>query len=121
MLYVTNHESDINKPSLHAEDPYEAKCQLLINKIESTGLKYSNDSKAFIEYSNDMDDIYKNNKEYNPNKKQKILIVFDDRIADMLSNKKLNPIITEVFIRGRKLNISLVFIAQSYFAVSKNI
>ena len=68
-----------------------------------------------------MDGIYKNNKEYNPNKKQKILIVFDDRIADMLSNKKLNPIITEVLIRGRKLNISLVFIAQSYFAVSKNI
>ena len=68
-----------------------------------------------------MDDIYKNNKEYNPNKKQKILIVFDDRIADMLSNKKLNPIVTEVFIWGRKLNISLVFIAQSYFAVSKNI
>ena len=121
MLYVTNHESDINKLSLHAEDPYEAKCQLLINKIESTGLKYLNDSKAFIEYSNDMDDIYKNNKEYNPNKKQKILIVFDDRIADMLSNKKLNPIVTEVFIWGRKLNISLVFITQSYFAVSKNI
>ena len=121
MLYVTNHESDITKLSLHAEDRYEAKCQLLINKIESTGLKYLNDSKAFIEYSNDMDDIYKNNNEYNPNKKQKILIAFDDRIADMLSNKKLNPIVTEVFIWGRKLNISLVFIAQSYFAVSKNI
>ena len=57
-----------------------------------------------------MDDIYKNIEEYNPNKKRKILIVFDDTIADMLSNKKLNPIVTELFVRGRKLNISLVFI-----------
>ena len=70
---------------------------MLINKRESTGLKYLNDSKAFIEYSNDMDDIYKNIEECNPNKKQKILIVFDDMIADMLSNKKLNPIVTELF------------------------
>ena len=68
-----------------------------------------------------MGDIYKNIEERNPNKKRKILIVFDDMIADMLSNKKLNPIVTELFIRSRKLNISLVFIAQSYFAVSKNI
>ena len=68
-----------------------------------------------------MDDIYKNIEEYNPNKKRKILIVFDDMIADMLSNKKLNPIVTELLIRGRKLNISLVFITQSYFAVPKNI
>ena len=68
-----------------------------------------------------MNDIYKNIEEYNPNKEQKILIVFDDMIADMLSNKKLNPIVTELFIRGRKLNISLVFITQSYFAVPKNI
>ena len=66
-----------------------------------------------------MDDIYKNIEEYNPIKKQKILIVFDDMIAELLSNKKLNPIVTELFIRGRKLNISLVFITQSYFAVPK--
>ena len=68
-----------------------------------------------------MDDIYKNIEEYNPNKKQKILIVFDDIIADMLSNKKLNPAVSELFNRGKKLNISLVFITQSYFAVPKNI
>ena len=68
-----------------------------------------------------MDDIYKNIEEYNPNKKRKILIVFDDMIADMLSNKKLNPIVTELFIRGRKLKISLAFITQFYFAVPKNI
>ena len=66
-----------------------------------------------------MDDIYKNIEEYHPNKKRKILIVFDDLLADMLSNKKLNPIVTELLIRGRKLNISLVFITQSYFAVPK--
>ena len=71
---------------------------------------YFNDTKAFIEYSNDMDDVYKNIEEYNPNKKRKILIVFDDMIADMLSNKKLNPVVTELFIRGRKLNISLIFL-----------
>ena len=68
-----------------------------------------------------MDDIYKNIIEYNPNKKRKILIVFDCMIVDMLSNKELNPIVTELFIGGRKLNISLVFITQSYFAVPKNI
>ena len=68
-----------------------------------------------------MDDIYKNVEEYNQNKKRKILIVFDDMTADVLSNKKLNPILTELFIRVRKLNISLAFITQSYFAVPKNI
>ena len=64
-------EPDIDKIYLYAKDPYEAKYQLLINKRESTGLKYLNDSKAFIEYSNDMDDIYKNNEEYNPKKPEK--------------------------------------------------
>ena len=68
-----------------------------------------------------MGNIYKNIGEYNPNKKRKILIVFDDMIADMLSNKKLNPLVAELFIRGRKLNISLVFITQSYFVFPKNI
>ena len=68
-----------------------------------------------------MDDIYKNIEEYNPNKKRKILIIFDDIIAEMLSNKKLNLTETELFIRVRKLNTSLVLITQSYFAASKNI
>ena len=95
---------------------------MLIKKRGSIGLKYLNDSKAFIEYSNDMDDIYnKSIEEDNPNKKRKILIVFDGMIADMLSNKNLNPIVTELFIRGRKLNISLVFITEFYFAVPRNI
>ena len=88
LLYLTAYELDIDKIYLYAKDPYEAKYQFLINKRESTGSKYLNDSKAFIEYSNDMDDIYKNIEEYNPNKKRKILILFDDMIPDMLSNKK---------------------------------
>ena len=67
-----------------------------------------------------MDDIHKNIEEYNPNKKRKILTVFDDMIADMLSNDKLNPIVTELFIREIKLNISLIFITQSYFVAPKN-
>ena len=68
-----------------------------------------------------MDDIYKNIGQYNPNKKRKISIIFDDMIVDMLNIKKLNPIATELIIRGRKLNNSLVFITQFYFAVLKNI
>ena len=68
-----------------------------------------------------MDDIYKNIGQYNPNKKRKISIIFDDMIVDMLNNKKLNPIATELIIRGRKLNNSLVFITQFYFAVLKSI
>ena len=68
-----------------------------------------------------MDNIYQNIEKQNRNKIQKILIVFDDIIADILSNKKLRLIVTELLIRGRKLNISLVFITQSYFFVPKNI
>ena len=83
-------------------------------------LKYLNYSKAFIEYSNDIDDISKNIENCNKNKNRTILIIFDDMVANMLSNKKLNPMVTELFIRERKLNISLVFITQSYFAVPKN-
>ena len=89
--------------------------------MEGIGSKHFNDSKTFIEYSNDRNYIYKIIEEYNPNKIRKNLIVFDDMIAHMLSNKNLNKIVTELFIRGRKLNIPLVFITQFYFAVPKNI
>ena len=106
---------------LYAKDLYEPKYQFLINKRESTGLKHFNDPKAFIEYSNYMQDVYKNINHYNPNKENKILIVLDDMIADMISNKKLNSVVTELFIRGRKINISLVFITQSYFKVPKDV
>ena len=68
-----------------------------------------------------MQDVYKNIEDYNRGKKRKIIIVFDDMIADMISNKKLNTVVSELFIRGRKLNISIVFITQSYFKVPKDI
>ena len=68
-----------------------------------------------------MQDVYKNIEDYNPGKKRKMLIVFDDMIADMINNKKLNLVVTELLIRCRKLNISIVFISQSYFKVPKNV
>ena len=114
-------QSDIDKIYLFAKDPYEAKYQFLINKWKSTGLKHLNNSKAFIEYSNDIDYIYKSIEEYNPNKKRETLIVFGDMIPDILSNKELNPIGSVLFFRGRKLNISSAFITQSYFALPKNL
>ena len=101
--------------------PYKAKYQFLINRRESTGLKHFNDPKASIEYSNDIQDVYKNINEYNIDKKRKIMIVFNDMIADMINNKRLNSIVTELFIRGKKLIISFVFVTQSYFNVPKDI
>ena len=93
----------------------------VINNQPDIDKIYYDDPKAFTEYSNDMQDVYKNIDEYNIDKERKILIVFDDMIADMINNKKLNSIVTELFIRGRKLNISLVFITQSYFKVPKDV
>ena len=74
-----------------------------------------------MEYSNDMQDVYKNIEDYSPIKKREVLLVFDDMIVDMINNKKLNPVVTELFIRGRKLNISIVFITQSHFKVPKDV
>ena len=85
------------------------------------GLDHFKDPKAFMEYSNDMQDVHKNFEDYNPGKKRKILTVFDDMIADMINNKKLIPVVTELFIRGRKCSISIVFITQSYFKVPKDV
>ena len=113
-------QPDIDKIYLHVKDQYEAKYQYLINKREGVDIDHFNDSKAFIDYSNYMRDVYKNNNYYNPDKEKKILIVFDDVIADMINNRTLDSIVTELFIRGRKLNISLVFISQSYFKVPKD-
>ena len=92
-----------------------------IYRRERVGINHLNDPKAFIEYSNNMHGVYKNIDNYNPEKENKILIVFDDKIADMISHKKLNSIVSELFIRCRKLNISLEFISQSYFKVPKNV
>ena len=85
------------------------------------GLKNFKNPKSCIIYSEKIDDIYKNLEEYNPTKKRRVLIVFDDRKTDMESNKNISPKVTELFLRGRKPNISLVFISQSYFKVLKTI
>ena len=106
---------------MYAKDPSEAKYQFLINKRESTGVNHPNDPKAFTEYSNNMYDVYKNIDECNKDKERKMLIVFDDMVADMINNKKLNSIVTDLSIRGRRINISLVFIMQSYFNVPKDV
>ena len=120
LLNLIENQPDIDKIYLYAKDPYESKYQYLINKREGVGINHFNDPKAFIEYSNDMHDVYKNIDDYNPDKENKILIVFDDMIADMIHNKKLNPVVTELFIRGRKSNVSLV-ITQSYFDIPKDV
>ena len=121
LLNLINNQTDIDKIYLYAKDPYEKKYQYLIKKREKVGLNHFNDPKAFMEYSNDMQDVYKNVEDYNPIKKRKVLIIFDNMIADMINNNKLNPIVTELIIRGRKLNICIVFISQSYFKVPKYI
>ena len=86
---------------------------------EKVGIDHFNDPKTYIEYSNNMHKVYKNIDDYNPDKDNKNLIVFDDIIPDMINNTKLNSIVTDLFIRGIKLNISLCFITQSYFKVPK--
>ena len=121
LLNLIENQPDIDKIYLYAKDPYEAKCQYLINKREGVGTDHFNDPKAFIEYSNNMCNVYKNTDEYNPDNDNKILIVFDDMITNMINNKKLNSIVTELFIRGRKLHIFLVFISQSYFKIPKDV
>ena len=121
LLNLINNRLDIDKIYLYAKDPCEAKYQYLINKCEKVRLDHFNDPKAFMIYSNDMKDVYKNIENYNPNKKPKVLIVFDDMIADMINNKILNVVVTELLIRGRKLNISIVFITQSYFKVPEDV
>ena len=109
----------IDKIYLYAKDLSEPKYQFLIKKLENAGIKNLNDPSAFIEYSNTMDHVYIDY--YNPEGKRKILIVFDDMIADIMTNKRFQAIIKELFIRCRKLNIALVFITQSYFSVPKKV
>ena len=93
----------------------------MIKKRENAGIKHLNNPNTFIECSNTMDDIYENTNDYNPIRKRKQLIVFDYMIADILTNTKFQAIIKVLFIRCRKLNISLVFITQSYFSVPKDV
>ena len=93
-LNLINNQPDIDRIYLYTKDPYEAKYQYLINKREKAILKHYEYPKAFIEYSNDMQDVYKNIEECSLGKKRKVLIVFDDMIVDKIDNKKLNPVVT---------------------------
>ena len=121
LLNLINEQNDIDKVYLYARDLNEPKYKTLIKEREDAGIKHLNDPYAFIECSNTMDDVYDNFHDYNSSRKRKILIVFDDIIADIMTNKKFQAIIKEFFIRCRKLNISLGFIGQSYFSVPKDV
>ena len=89
LLNLINNQPDIDKICLYEKDLYEAKYQHLSNKREKVGIDHFNDPKAFIDYSNDIHNVYKDIENYNSNKKRKILIVFDDMIADMINNKNI--------------------------------
>ena len=119
LLHLINNLHPIDKIYLYAKDTDEKKYQFLINKREQAGIKNLNDPHAFIEYSNDMDDVFDNNN-YNKNRDKKVLTIFDDMIADIMRSEKFKAIVKELFIRCRKLNISIVFITPSYFRTPKD-
>ena len=119
MLNLINAQRYIDKIYLYAKYLNESKYKHLINNRENAGIKHLNDSKAFIDRSNTMNDDYENIDLYNPNRRRKVLVVFDDMTADIMTNRKFQSIIKELFIRCRKINISLVFITQCYFSVPK--
>ena len=121
LLNLIKEQDDIDKIYLYAKDLSEPKYEFLIKKCEDAGIKHLNDSNAFIECSNTMDGVYENIDDYNSSRKRKILIVLDDMIPHIMTNKKFQAIIKEPFIRCRKLNISLTFIPQSYFSVPKDV
>ena len=98
LLNLMENQPDIDKIYLYTKDLYEAKYQYLINILEKVSLDHFDDPKAFIEYSSDIHDVYKNLNEYNANEDCKILIVFDDMIADIINNKKLDSTVTKLFI-----------------------
>ena len=120
LLHIINNLHPIDKIYLYVKDIDEKKYQFLVNKREQAGIKNLNDPHAFIEYSNDMDDVLDDINNYNKNRDKKVLIVFDDMIADIEYNKKFKRIIKELFYRARKINVSIVFITQSYFRALKD-
>ena len=122
LLNLINNLHPIDKIYLYAKDINEPKYlyEYLINKTEQAGIKNLNDPHAFIEYSDDMDDVLDDIDNYNKNRDKKVLIVFDDMIADIEYNKNFKRIIKELFYRARKINVSIVFITQSYFRALKD-
>ena len=121
LLHLINNFYPIDKIYLYAKDIHEPKYEYLINKREQVGTKNLNDPHAFIEYSDDMNDVLDDINNYNnKNRDKKVLIVFDDMIADIEYNKNFKRIIKELFYRARKINVSIVFITQSYFRALKD-
>ena len=116
LMNLLSKQSDIDKIYLYVRDPHEEKYDYLIKKREAVGTKFANDPQAFIEWHTDIDDVFECIDNYNPSKQRKITIVFDDMIT-----QKIPPRVSELFIRGRKLNISVIFITQSYFRTPKEI
>ena len=115
LLHLINNLHPIDKIYLYAKDIHKLKYEYLINKREQTGIKNLDDPKAFIEYSDYMNDVLDDINNYNINRDKKVLIVFDDMIADIEYNKNFKQIIKELFYRACKINVSIVFITQSYF------
>ena len=120
LLHLINDLDPIDKIYLYAKDLHEPKYEYLINKREQAGIKNLDDTKAFIEYSDDMDDVLDDINNYNKNRDKKVLIVFDDMIADIEYNKNFKQVIKELFYTASKINVSIVFITQSYFRALKN-
>ena len=120
LLHFINNFHPIDKIYLYAKDTDEKKYQYLINKREQAEIKNLNDPHAFIEYSSDMNDVL-DDINYNKNRDKKVLIIFDDMIADIMRSEKFKAIVKELFVRCRKLNISIVFITQSYFRTPKDV
>ena len=120
LLNLIDRFHPVDKIYLYAKDIDEDKYQYLINKREQAGIKNLNDPHAFIGYSNDMNDVLEDINNYNKKRNKKVLIIFDDMIADIMKSEKFKAIVKELFIRCRKLNISIVFITQSYFRTPKD-
>ena len=120
LLHLINNLHPIDKIYLYAKDLHEPKHEYLIDKREQPGIKNLNDPYAFIEYSDDMNDVLDDINNYNKNRDKKVLIVFDDMIADIEYNKTFKRIIKQLFYRARKINLSIVFITQSYFRALKD-
>ena len=120
LLHLRNDLHPIDKIYLYAKDLREPKYEYLINKREQVGIKNLNDPHAFIEYSDDMNDVLDNINNYNKNRDKKVLIVFDDMIVDIEYKKNFKRIIKELFYRARKINVSIIFITQSYFRALKD-
>ena len=118
---IQRYHNIVDKIYLYAKDLEEPKYKFLINKREKAGINFNNDPNAFIEYSNSMDDIIPQTEDYKKRRNRRILIIFDDMISHIMSNKKAQQILKDLFIRCRKLNISLCFLTQSYFSVSKDV